>query len=144
MNQVFNPVNGDGEMEGGGEIDSRLLRGGTFMQTVLLPTPNVDLVRKVLRMGYQAARWTSVGLALSVETHDLLLTQWCASQPGAADPSERETSFRQGLNIWRTAIGRFDPKDRTPQRYEPHEGGGQEKRIRDQILRRDGVGQKFI
>lgn len=119
------------------DFTSRQLRGGTLMQAVLCRSPNVDVLRKLLRMGYQAARWTSAGLAISPDTQDLLLTQWFEQTPDMDSPERREAAFLQSLDIWRTAIGRVESLERTDSRVERAETGVLEARVREQLLRPD-------
>ncbi len=116
------------------EFSSRQLRGGTLVQAVLWRSPDVDELRKVLRMACQAARFTAAGLAVSADTQDLLLTQWFPQVQGVDNPEEREAVFLKGLDIWRTALGRVEALSPSP-RSERNEVGSLESRVREKMLR---------
>lgn len=126
------------------EISGMQVRGGWLIRGLLMPGPTVADQRLALRMGYQAARWTTAGLALTQEgPPQLLLTHWQPRLPSADAMHKRMAEFARGLEIWREALARArQPAARAPagEAARREAGGGQEHRIRRQILDRAGRG----
>jgi hypothetical protein len=124
------------------DISGMQVRGGWLIRGLLMPGPTVADQRLALRMGYQAARWTTAGLALTQEgPQQLLLTHWQPRLPSAEAMHKRMAEFARGLEIWREALARARQgaaRAPTGEAARHEAGSAHEHRIRRQILDRAG------